>query len=199
MAHAAQDALASELTALFTAETRLYRLAGSAGLSSLMVERWQGQEALSSVHPTQIVALSPDAQLALPDFIGEPLSLITTLADGSEVARTGLVRDAELLSGDGGLARYRLTTVPWLWYLTIGRHNRVFQDKTVIEIVEQVFADYAAIAAWQLADEVGEFLHDTRPRSYCVQYRESDYDFVARLLAEEGLGFHLVHRGSAGR
>ena len=192
MSFAARDALTSELTALFTAESRLYRLAGGAGVSSLMVERWQGFEALSSVQPTQIVALSPDAQLALPDFIGEPLTLITTLADGSRYSRTGLVRDAELLSGDGGLARYRLTTVPWLWYLTIGRHNRVFQAKTVIEIVEQVFADYAAIAAWQLADEVGEFLHDTRPRSYCVQYRESDYDFVARLLAEEGLGFHFV-------
>ena len=192
MSFAARDALASELTALFTAESRLYRLAGNAGLSALMVERWQGQEALSSVHPTRIVVLSPDAQLSLTDFLGEPLTLITTLADGSDCARTGLVRDAELLSCDGGLARYRLTTVPWLWYLTIGRHNRVFQDKSVIEIVEQVFADYAAIAHWQLTDDVSEFLADTRARSYCVQYRESDYDFIARLLAEEGLGFHFV-------
>jgi len=54
----------------------------------------------------------------------------------------------------------RLTVVPWIWLLGRGRHNRVFQDKTVVQIVETVFADYADIAAWQWTDEVSDFLAD---------------------------------------
>ncbi|GAA3927284.1 hypothetical protein GCM10022229_21760 [Luteimonas lutimaris] len=80
--------------------------------------------------------------------------------------------------------------MPWTWLLTQGRHSRVFQDRSVVGIVEAVFADYAPLAAWQLGDEVGPFLGE-RERSYCVQYRESDFDFVSRLLAEEGLGWRL--------
>ncbi len=57
------------------------------------------------------------------------------------------------------------------------------------DIVEAVFADYADVAAWQWSEEVAGFLADTRPRSYCVQYGESDYAFVSRLLAEEGIGW----------
>jgi len=96
--------------------------------------------------------------------------------------------------------RYRITVVPWLWLLSRGRHNRVFQEKTVIQIVEAVFADYSDIAAWQWTDEVSQFLSDARPRSYCVQYNESDYApqevplgdvFISRLLTEEGLGWQV--------
>ncbi|HLO65275.1 MAG TPA: type VI secretion system Vgr family protein, partial [Azonexus sp.] len=155
----------------------------------LPVEAWWGRETLSGGFELCIDLLSADAYLELKRFLGRPVSLGTRLSDGQQHRRTGLVRAAQKLGSDGGFARYRLTVVPWIWLLGRGRHNRVFQDKTVIQIVEAVFADYADVAAWQWADEVGGFLADTRPRSYCVQYGESDYAFVSRLLAEEGIGW----------
>ena len=86
--------------------------------------------------------------------------------------------------------------MPWTWLLTQGRRSRVFQDKSVADIAQTVFAGYAPMAAWQVADEVGPFLAERRPRSYCVQYRETDYDFISRLLAEEGLGWRTEEDGS---
>ncbi|WP_082672537.1 type VI secretion system Vgr family protein [Luteimonas abyssi] len=170
--------------------TRLHRLELPAA-TPLLVERWAGEEGLSSGFEWRIDVLSTDAGLPLADWLGQPATLRTRRADGGDVRRSGVVREAVLLGADSGLARYRLTVVPWSWLLGQGRHSRVFQDKTVIEIVEAVFAGYAPLAQWRLGDEVAGFVSETRPRSYCVQYRESDADFVARLLAEEGLGWRL--------
>ncbi|MCS3361956.1 phage late control D family protein, partial [Xanthomonas translucens pv. translucens] len=118
-------------------------------------------------------------------------TLYTRLADGGESPRTGLIHEAYELGSDGGLARYRVGLVPWTWWLSQGRHSRVFQERTLVQIVEAVFADYAPMASWQWSEEVTGFLAQARPRSDCVQYRESDLDFVQRLLAEEGLGWRL--------
>ena len=170
--------------------TRLYRIELPQASSSLLVERWCGHESLSQGFEWWIDVLSTDATLDLDAWLGKPAKLLTRLADGTQCTRSGLVREAACLGADGGLARYRLGLVPWTWLLTQGRHSRVFQDRSVVEIVESVFVGYAPLAAWQLGDEVGPFL-DQRKRSYCVQYRESDFDFVSRLLAEEGLGWRL--------
>ncbi len=70
----------------------------------------------------------------------------------------------------------------------------MFQDKTVLEIIEEVFAADGAHANWWISPEVEGFLSQVRPRSYCRQYRESDYDFVSRLPAEEGINLSGVNR-----
>nr|WP_246265629.1 type VI secretion system tip protein VgrG [Aromatoleum diolicum] len=155
----------------------------------LQVEAWWGREALSGGFELVIDTLSPDAFIDPQRLLGQALTLRATVSDGSHVKRSGLVRAVLKLGADGGLARYRLTVVPWTWLLTRGRHNRVFQEKSVVDILDAVFAGYATHAAWHWSEDVAAFLADTRPRSYCVQYRESDYAFVSRLLAEEGLGW----------
>ncbi|MDN5781498.1 MAG: type VI secretion system Vgr family protein, partial [Luteimonas sp.] len=189
------DALAS-LVGIDDA-TRLYRFEIPDAPGNLLVERWQGHEQLSQGFEWWVDLLSTDATLALDGWLGQPARLLTRLADGSQAVRSGLVREAACIGTDGGLARYRLCLVPWTWLLTQGRHSRVFQDRSVVEIMEAVFADYAPLAAWQLGDDVGPFLAQARNRSYCVQYRESDFDFVSRLLAEEGLGWRLEEHDEA--
>ncbi|QOW24888.1 type VI secretion system Vgr family protein [Lysobacter sp. H23M47] len=177
---------------------RLYALAVGGASSDLIVERWQGRESLSQGFEWWIDALSTDAGLDLDALLGQSATFSTRAADCGRIPRSGLIRQAECVGSDGGLARYRLCLVPWTWLLTQGRHSRVFQDRTVLEIVEAVFDDYAPLASWQVGDEVGPFLAEVRPRSYCVQYRETDFDFVSRLLAEEGLGWRLQETGEAG-
>ena len=184
---------AAQLAALVGIDdaTRLYRLELEDTPAPLVVERWHGRERLSGDFQWTVDLLSTDAALPIDDWLGKPATLHTRLADGGLIPRSGLVREAACLGADGGLARYRLALVPWTWLLTQGRHSRVFQDRSVAEIVEAVFTGYAPLAAWRLGDEVGPFLAQARPRSYCVQYRETDAAFVRRLLAEEGLGWRL--------
>ncbi|WP_254595672.1 contractile injection system protein, VgrG/Pvc8 family, partial [Achromobacter deleyi] len=97
------------MSGLFNSDARLYRLQGEGALASLHVEGWTGREALSGVAQLRVVALSDDAGLSLQDMISRPVTLWTTRADGSRSGRSGVVREAELLAGDAGLARYRLT------------------------------------------------------------------------------------------
>jgi Rhs element Vgr protein len=99
-----------------------------------------------------------------------------------------------MLGSDGGFARYRIRIAPWLWRLGQVRNSRVWQDKSVIEIVDAVFASWLPLARWRWSDDTGPFMADTNPRSYCCQYRESDLDFVRRLLGEEGLSWRFEQR-----
>ncbi|WP_277404227.1 contractile injection system protein, VgrG/Pvc8 family, partial [Achromobacter insuavis] len=97
----------------------------------------------------------------------------------------------ELLAGDAGLARYRLTVVPWLWLATQRRASRVFEGKAVLDIVRHVLDGYEGYV-YRIAADVEGALADLAPRPYTTQYRETDYDFLMRLLAEAGLGWTVL-------
>ncbi|WP_183634727.1 type VI secretion system Vgr family protein [Niveibacterium umoris] len=175
--------------ALFTSESRLYGFALEGDTTPWLVERFRAREALSSLSHWQIDLLATDAHIAPASLIHKPAALRITLADGSRVQRSGYVHAAALLDSNGGLARYRLTLAPWLWFATQTSRSRVFNEKSLSDIIEAVLAPYASIAQWRFADEVPAFLADLPVRSLCVQYRETDFDFLCRLLCEEGLGF----------
>ncbi len=191
------SSLASLAPARLSDTARLYALEGAAPLDALHVECFRRESALSDCGHLGIDALSHDAGLPLADMLGQPLTLLTTQADGTRSRVSGIVREARLLGADGGLARYRLDVVPWLWLLGEGRHSRVFQGQSVLDIVETVFADYTGHAAWTITADARQTVSALRPRSYAVQYRESDRAFVERLLAEEGLGYTFVEDADA--
>ncbi|HEU4373088.1 MAG TPA: type VI secretion system Vgr family protein, partial [Telluria sp.] len=100
---------------------------------------------------------------------------------------------------DGGLSRYRLRLSPWIWLLSQARNSRAWQDKSVVEIVDSVFAEYQPHAKWVWSADVRPFMADATPRSFCCQYRETDVDFVTRLLSEEGLAWRFEEHEDGGR
>ncbi|MCO7397974.1 type VI secretion system tip protein VgrG [Stenotrophomonas maltophilia] len=168
---------------------RLYRLRSDA-LEGCTVERWRGGDALGQHAWTDVDVLATRADIALDALPGTRATLVAQMADGGQWQRSGLIADASCLGGDGGLVRYRLQLVSWTWWLQHARHSRVFQEQSVRAIVDAVLAGHAGIARWRWAEGVDAFLGQ-RVRSYCVQYRESDLDFLQRVLAEEGLGWRL--------
>ena len=88
----------------------------------------------------------------------------------------------------GGYARYRATIVPWLWLLTRTTDCRIFQDKTVPDIIEAVFKHYG-FSDYQLK------LTASYPTwEYCVQYRETAFNFVSRLMEQEGIYYYFEHQ-----
>lgn len=165
---------------LLKVETALPQLA-------LIPERMVMKERIGQPFELTLDCLSTSVHFELKRLIGEQVSLRLLQADGSYKPWHGYVLEAAQLGADGGVARYRLVTGPWLAFLALRRDSFVFQDKTALDIVEDVFRDHPS-AHWRI--EVTEPL---RTRSLCVQYRESDLEFVARLLAEEGLSYHFEH------
>lgn len=187
------------LTALggpFTQQQRLLKLHTPLGADALLAERIDGIEAIgpSAQAPTGarfvVHALSSDAHLDLGRLIGQPalIELLTAASRSALRPWHGHITHAALEGSDGGLARYRLVIEPWLAFLAQRQDSWVFQNQSVREIVDEVFADYlgqgklAPAWRWALADE-----SVYARRSLCIQYQESDLAFVQRLLREEGM------------
>ena len=198
------DAVATLTTALLAApgqHDRLLRLHTPFGPDVLVAEVFRGEERLGGGgFRFEITALSVDAHLDLDTLLGRPVLLELLCAD-SPVRRPfhGHVTAFEQLGSNGGLARYRLRVEPWLAFLRERVDSYVFQDRSVIAIVEDVFADYAEAGAltpawrWDLQDAAVYPV-----RSLTTQYQESDFAFVERLLADEGLFYWFEHEGAPG-
>ena len=87
-------------------------------------------------------------------------------------------------SRNARFSKYRAELVPKVWMLTQNSQSRIFQNKTIPQILEEVLKGY------EFKNEIqGEF----KPRNYCVQYRESDWDFASRLMEEEGIYYYFEH------
>ncbi|EZP37314.1 type VI secretion system Vgr family protein [Janthinobacterium lividum] len=179
----------------FSSITRLYEITlegdGAQDAGPLLVEAFAGDEQLQTPGARDVIVLSTTAQLALAPMLGKLATLQVSLFDGSRASFSGHVSEAAMLGSFGGLARYRLRLTPWLWRLGQVRNSRVWQDKSVIEIVESVFQSYVPAARWRWSDDTRPFMDGAAVRSYCCQYRESDLDFVGRLLTEEGLAWRF--------
>ena len=161
------------------------------------LRRWASltDEALAGDYRFRVECLAPDDGIELKSLLGLPVRLGIAGADGSESLRCGVVSAAETLGSDGGFAKYALTVEPPFALLRLRHTSRVFQDLSVDAIVRQLFAEHAAANPLFAAVQSLDFaLSGPLPtRSYCLQYRESDHDFISRLLREEGLSWRYEH------
>lgn len=185
----------------FSGATRLYDLTVGDGCSAparsgLLVEAFLGNDEVQGIETRDVIVLSTNAYMAPGTLLGQPASLDITLADGARCRFTGDISDVAMLGSDGGFTRYRLRLSSWLWRLGQVRNCRVWQDKTVIDIIDAVFDAYRPLARWRWSLDTGPFMARSVARSYCCQYRESDLDFVRRILAEEGLCWRMEQAGA---
>jgi len=190
------------LTAAFEQGNRLLDLSTPLGANRLLAQAMRGSDHISNGgYRLEITALSDDAHIPLKDLLGQPVQLSLQSALGRETPRVwhGHVTEARFDGANGGLARYQLRLEPWLAFLRQRRDSYVFQDMNVCDIVESMFGDYrnqgTLTPAWRWA------LKDRSvyaKRSLTIQYRESDFDFVERLLAEEGLYYWIEHQAAQG-
>jgi type VI secretion system secreted protein VgrG len=166
---------------------RLLTLETPLPAAALLVEKFTGQESMSNLFRFDIDCLATSANFELKQLVNQEVTLRILLTNGSNRSFHGIVTNAKQLGSDGSLTRYRLTLAPWMVRLTQRRDNYVFQDKTVLDIIEEVLKDYP----------YANYRFDVKTvlpkRSVTMQYRESDYDFIVRLLAEEGLNFFFAH------
>ncbi|WNG60292.1 type VI secretion system tip protein VgrG [Archangium gephyra] len=131
-----------------------------------------------------------DEPLDLAELMGTPATL--TFQHASEPVRyvNGQVHRAQALGLHGGRLRYRLRVVPALERLKHVRRSRIFQHKAIPDIVKQVLNEGQVKHRFVLSGSYAA-------REYCVQYRESDFDFISRLLEEEGIFYFFTHSEDA--
>jgi type VI secretion system secreted protein VgrG len=196
----AAAALRAQLTQ-YTQDTRLLRFTLSSSADQFLVEHIDGREGLSQGYRFDITALSSDPRIGLDDLLGQPALLeILTQQSRTELRPIhGHISAVERLGSDGGFTRYRLVLEPWTAFLRHRFDSFVWQDATIIEILEDLFADYRdqgkLVPRWRfaLADPSQYPRHDV-----CTQYEESDWSFVERLLADEGLFYWFEHSAEHG-
>ncbi len=149
---------------------------GSEGLSSLFGFQLRVRAMADSIDPAQLITKPVDWQLALDgggwrNFNG----MVCSFSGGEAMAR--------------GQRSYTLMVVPWLWFLQHRQDSRVFQNNTVPQIAATIFTELG----FKDFDTSG-LAQEYKPRLYCVQYRESDFNFVSRLFEEEGIFYYFVHQ-----
>ncbi len=185
---------------------RLLTLTTPAGPDALLAETAHIDEALGPVaghagFRIDLTVLTADAHQSLTALQGQParLELQTALSRTAHRPFHGHISGVERLGANGGFARYRLRIEPWLAFLDHNTDNYLFQDKSVIEIVDELLGDWHGrgklVPAWRwdLADAA-----IYPKRGMTVQYQESDLAFLKRLLIEEGLFCWFEHAQEEG-
>ncbi len=101
----------------------------------------------------------------------------------------GFVTRAKRGEMRGRYPSFTVTLRPWLWFATQRKNSKVFQSKSVQEIIDEVLGEYKDKIAWRL-DQPGDYV----ALDYCVQHNETDFDFVSRLMEEVGIYYFFEHK-----
>ena len=154
----------------------------------LRFEAVSATQGVSVLDAIELELLSAKPDLAAEKLLGKPVGVSIALGRGGQRHINGLVTRFGIGRAQGRWFRYHASVRPWLWALTQTADCRIFQDQNVRQIIEAVFADHAAIADFKF-----KLQKSYRTRTYCVQYRETDFNFVARLCEEEGIFWYFEH------
>jgi len=179
---------------VFTQENRLIRVDTPLGNDVLLLEGFSGSEGLSNPFSFELKLLSENHSIIFSDIIGQNVTISVNLAESGTkrffngiISRFSQVQGSVNESGNEHFSSYTATMVPWLWLLTRTADSRIFQRLSVPEIIEQIFTEKG----------FGDFEMQTSgsydKRDYCVQYRETDFNFISRLLEEEGIYYFFKH------
>ena len=172
------------------------------GKPALVFSKLSGTERLCELFEYEIELKTPDernvlygpgANLDTNALRGQELT-VTIALDGTDAGTrqiSGLVTDivGPIPVNGGRQLKYRLTLRPWLWLATLNRDTRIFQQQTVVEILDALLGGYIFPVERRL--DIARYPR----REYQVQYNESDFEFFQRLTQEWGIAWHIEHSG----
>ena len=163
------------------------------GKDFLLINKLSASEGLSELFSFEVELLhEEDEEGYAPTLIdahallGQSVTVRITQRDGTTREFTGMVSQFSQGTRHTRFSFYYMTIVPHVWLLTQNFQSRIFQQKSVPDILKEVFTGFEV--AWEIQ---GNFA----PRNYCVQYRETDFDFASRLMEEEGIYYYFEHTG----
>ncbi len=181
-----------------TQEGRLLKLTTPLGGDVLLIKRLRAGEGLNRLFQYELEILH-DHDTAMSDepfiadvskLLGHPMTVSVNQNDGSQRFFNGICAGFHQGNRKGRYTVFQAVLVPQVWLLTQNIQSRIFQHINVPDILREIFQGF------QVDYEIqGTF----EPRNYCVQYRESDFDFASRLMEEEGIFYYFEHTDGAHR
>lgn len=169
---------------------RLMSMTTPLGADALLVQTMEGVEGVSQLFQFQLVLVSEKKNISLQDLVGQRVTLSIELQGKKTRPINGFVSRFSQGDVDSRISHYYAEVVPWLWFLTRTTDCRIFQKKNVPDIIQQIFKDLG------FTDFKLQLQGTFEPREYCVQYRETDFNFVSRLMEEEGIFYYFEHSAS---
>src|SRR5579864_3121216 len=159
------------------------------GKDVLLLTGFRGYEIISQLFNFQLNLLAEvQSEVHFEDILGQEVTVKMTLPNGETRCVNGIIKRISQGSRDETFVQFRAELVPKLWLLTKKVQSRIFQHLSVPDILHQVLAGL---------DVTYEILATYYQRDFCVQYRESDFDFVSRLMEEECIYYFFKHTDGA--
>lgn len=167
----------------FTHDQRPISLTTPLGKDVLLLERLEGREAISEPFSFRLDLLAENGtEVPFEQLLGQNVSIELRYPDRPVRHLHGMIRTFAQSGQDETFTWYEAEVVPRFWRLSRRVQSRIFQRKTVIETLKEVLDDI---------DVVFRLSAEYRRHEYCVQYRESDFDFASRLMEEEGIHYYF--------
>ncbi len=169
----------------YSQENRPLGITTPLGKDVLLLTALRGHEAISELFTFQLDLLAElENEIRFDAIVGQSVTVDLQLPNGEKRYFNGLINRFSQGARDDTFAHFRAQLVPKLWLLTKKVRSRIFQHLDVPEILHQVLTGL---------DVKYELLNTYYPRDYCVQYRESDFQFASRLMEEEGIFYFFEH------
>lgn len=169
----------------YVQQQRLLQVNTPLGADALLLKSFSGSESISHLFRFQLDLMAEREQaVTFDELLGQKITVRLTLPDEEERYFNGIVSSFSEGGRDEIFTSYHAQMVPQLWLLTRQHRSRIFQHMNVPDILKKVLQGL----------DVSFDLHGTfEERDYCVQYRESDFDFASRLMEEEGIYYFFKH------
>lgn len=157
------------------------------GADKLLVRAFDGDERISGLFRYSLELVSEDKALDFTSIVGKNATVTLALNDGTKHYFNGVVARFVQEDADERLATYHAELRPWLWQLTLTANCQIFQNKSTLDIITSVFGDLG------FTDFRDATTKTYDPREYCVQYNETAFDFISRLMEDEGIFYFFEH------
>lgn len=167
---------------------RIFRLHGDFPKDQLLLRSLKGQELISGLFEFTLEILSESPALNIQELLGQAMTVEVEQPDAPRFIN-GIVTQMRRTGRDSLPPKYYVyeaTMRPWLWFATQTSDYRIFQDKSVVQILREVLKEYGFVLQLRLVESY-------RTWTYCVQYDETDFDFVSRLMEHEGIYYWFEH------
>ncbi|MBK8184486.1 MAG: type VI secretion system tip protein VgrG [Candidatus Competibacteraceae bacterium] len=157
---------------------------------ALLLHRMQAFDHLGQLFEYRLELLSEDNDIDLDTVLGRNMTVrVETITEGAATRYyNGYVSDFRYAGIRGRHAVYRAVLRPWLWFLTHNIDCRIFQNQTVPDLIMALFRERG------FSGFENRLSGHYRPRDYCVQYRETDFNFISRLMEQEGIYYYFKHQ-----